>query len=114
MGSWLKALAICTMAMVLAGIGCGVWKMQESAERERAYHEIERGDTKEAVTLAMGTPDAVGRVIPYLWWGKEYIGPNDSVCEEEYRYARFPPPGLWIIGFDTQGRVVSKYYESSP
>jgi hypothetical protein len=81
---------------------------------ERAYAWLTRGATKAEVLKRFGKPGNIEtRCDPPSWDG----GPVDNSsmpCVEEFQYFSHASIGEWHIGFDKNGRVVSKGYSSSP
>ena len=77
---------------------------------ESAFNELKVNDSREFVLKTMGRPwkdDGCG----------EFLGGKSPGCSEEFVYANpFAPyvPEYWIVSFDSSGRVIDRYYTTSP
>lgn len=47
-------------------------------------------------------------------WDGKPLDEKSTKCVEEFSYYSHLRIGLWVIGFDENGKVVSKDYLSSP
>jgi len=82
---------------------------------QRAYDSLMRGTTKADVLKRFGKPGRIGDcsfVTPT--WDNEGQDEIALTCVQTFEYFSRISVGLWIIGFDKDGRVVSKAYLSSP
>jgi hypothetical protein len=89
------------------------WHWREASRRHRAFLEIQEGASEASILATFGQPQEVGRCGESLWWGHDgaYRGKNDGRCQKWIRYRHFL--GGYGVGFDAQGRVVSKYEYAS-
>jgi len=91
----------------------GVW--YELTHYQRAYEHLTRGTTKADVLKHFGKPGRVSdcHLANPSWDG----GQEDAIsktCVELFEYFSHHSLEQWDIGFDKDGRVVSKAYLLSP
>ena len=65
------------------------------------YAQVAMGDIESSVRALMGKPDRVVLPGQRKWWACD-----SQACVKQYRYETVIMPELWVIGFDSQGRVV--------
>jgi hypothetical protein len=70
------------------------------------FSHISLRDSEEAVRGKMGSPTEVVKSPPF--WCK------DSGIVSEFMYGASIPPEWWVVGFDSQGRVICTTYLISP
>ncbi|HVU06903.1 MAG TPA: hypothetical protein VHC20_05305 [Candidatus Paceibacterota bacterium] len=104
------ALGVCA----LAWLG---WAIRKGDRLHDAFAIVAKGDTEARVLELFGTPKRVTGLPDTVAWGTEdSIRKNSGDCTREFWYEA-PinlDGGAWTVGFDRQGRVVSKYRYSSP
>jgi len=71
------------------------------------FASVTIGDTRERVVQKMGSPDNIRNKPNWLW-------STAQDAESEFMYGHSLPPEWWVIGFDNQGKVVSKAEIMSP
>ena len=81
---------------------------------ERAYANLKPETAKEEVVRQFGKPDTIEGCRSTPVWDDRLMGKQSAKCIEEFRYYYRFRVGAWIVGFDANGRAVTKYYESSP
>jgi hypothetical protein len=86
----------------------------KSSTLQQGYKDIKRGMRERRVWELMGRPTTEGVCKNRLTWDEEYLGPSEGVCIKEYRYESPKTTEVWIVGFDANGRAVSKYHVTSP
>jgi hypothetical protein len=67
----------------------------------KGYAQVEMGDAESRVLTLMGKPDRVVLPGQRKWWACE-----SQACVKQYRYETVIMPELWVIGFNSQGKVV--------
>jgi hypothetical protein len=72
------------------------------------------GTTKAEILRRFGKPDYVTPCAEFPSWDEIPLDRNAARCVEEFVYVRRVGIGAWVIGFDANGRAVTKGYESSP
>jgi hypothetical protein len=81
---------------------------------ERAYAWLKPGATKAEVLKRFGKPGNIdASCLPPSWDG-DAVDSSSMPCVEQFRYFTRFSIGEWDIGFDKNGKVVSKAYLSSP
>jgi hypothetical protein len=94
----------------IAAVGVIVlaWHWREQA-RYQAFLNIREGESEASVIGTFGQPHEVRQCGDSLWWGhdRDYRGRNDGRCAKWMIFRHLL--GAYGVGFDTQGRVVSKY-----
>jgi hypothetical protein len=80
----------------------------------RAYAWLTPGATKAEVLKRWGKPGNVGACLPHPSWDGYPVKNSSMPCVEEFEYFSRFSIGEWDIGFDKNGKVVSKGYSSSP
>lgn len=87
-----------------------------SAQCQEAYDSIQRGDTEQQVIAVMGKPWKIEfGVGQSLVWDTEPTLINPVVtCTKIYWYGIYILAQQWTIGFDQNGRALTKYHYSSP
>jgi hypothetical protein len=82
---------------------------------ERAYEHLPRGTTKADVLKRFGKPQQMGDCrYSTPTWDDEPADKIAMTCVQTFEYSSRVRIGEWVIGFDGNGRVVSKAYLSSP
>ena len=81
---------------------------------ERAYAWLTPGVTKAEVLRRFGKPGDIGVCLSTPSWDGDPVKNPSMPCVEEFRYFSRISIGEWDIGFDKNGKVVSKGYSSSP
>ena len=77
---------------------------------ESAFKKVRVNDSRGSVLETMGRPwrdDGCG----------DFLGGKSPGCAEEFVYANPVAPYVpeyWIVSFDTSGRVIDRYYTTSP
>lgn len=90
-----------------------LWVHHRYMRYERAYAHLRPGTPKGDVLRQFGKPNYTeGCHSISMWDGQP--AENKSACVEEFRYFTRLRVGAWIVGFDANGKAVSKYYLSSP
>ena len=85
------------------------------AKFDREYARLVPGTAKAEVLQRFGKPDLITNCNGYsLAWDEKPLDDKTVRCVEEFVYFRRMGIGAWDIGFDTNGRAVTKGYESSP
>jgi hypothetical protein len=90
------------------------WIHYEYTRYERAYARLMPGTTKGEVIKQFGKPDGIEGCHRVPLWDDQPVDNESTKCVEEFRYFSRMRIGAWIIGFDANGKAVTKYYLSSP
>ena len=81
----------------------------------REYTRLTRGTTREEVIKRFGTPGDVRKCDSRSSsWDGNSVDETSKTCVEEFWYFSKVSLEQWAIGFDKNGRVVSKAYLLSP
>lgn len=72
------------------------------------------GTTKIEVIKQFGKPDDIEGCHRVPLWDDEPVEKESTKCVEEFRYVSRMRIGAWIVGFDANGKTVTKYHLSSP
>lgn len=109
----------CVLRSVTALAGWLVFGLWTLLHFPNSYARVQVGDTVETVRALFLCPPSVrpgsGKT---LYWEGTPRGIDPSECVQEYWY-RLPLPFAffgdpqWTIGFDTTGKVISKYHYES-
>ena len=95
---------------------CG-WAFAREERLISAFVAVARGDSEARVLELFGQPKSVTGAPENVAWGTEdSIRKNSGDCVRVFWYSR-PidlDGGSWIVGFDKEGKVVSKYRYASP
>lgn len=90
-----------------------VWQVHRVRAYDVAYGRVTGGMDKAAVTDLLGNPDRIERDPGRAFWGPQVL-PEAVAAEVRYehwytvrRWAAVPVS--WTVGFDANGRVVSKH-----
>jgi hypothetical protein len=81
---------------------------------KRAYAWLKPGATKAEVLKHFGKPGGIYPCFGTNSWNGEPLENWSMPCVEEFVYPSRFSIGEWVIGFDKNGKVVSKGYSSSP
>ena len=81
---------------------------------ERAYAWLTPGATKAEVLKHFGKPGEIQECRHAASWDGNALDNSSMRCVEEFSYFSRISIGEWVIGFDRNGKVVSKGYSSSP
>jgi hypothetical protein len=108
-----RAVVIGSTVVVALFLACaGVW--YELTHYRRAYEQLTRGTAKADVLKRFGKP---GRVTDCRFESQSWDGGPEEfpkTCVELFEYFSNHSIDGWEIGFDKDGRVVSKAYLQSP
>ena len=113
MDSGRRKWAVIGSALILITF-CGWFAYLWLTRYERAYANLMPETTKADVVRKFGKPDAIEGCRSSPVWDDRPMGKQPAKCIEEFRYYYRFRIGAWIVGFDANGRAVTKYYESSP
>ena len=92
----------------------GSWIHYAYTRYEKAYAHLVRGTSKHEVINQFGKPGSIEGCHPIPSWDDEPVDKESAKCVEEFRYFSRLRIGAWVVGFDANGRAITKYYESSP
>jgi hypothetical protein len=81
---------------------------------ERAYAWLTPGATKAEVLEHFGKPGNVEACAHAPFWDGNPVDNSSMPCVEEFQYFSRISIGEWDVGFDKNGKAVSKGYSSSP
>jgi len=81
---------------------------------ERAYAWLTPGATKADVLNHFGNPGRVEACSHPPSWDGNPVDRSSMPCVEEFQYFSRISIGEWDVGFDKNGKAVSKGYSSSP
>jgi hypothetical protein len=81
---------------------------------ERAYAWLTPGATKAEVLKHFGKPGNVEACAHAPFWDGNPVDNSSMPCVEEFQYFSRISIGEWDVGFDKNGKAVSKGYSSSP
>ena len=99
-------LGTIVIAVVAGWFSCHV----RSTRIEMGFDAVSNGNSEQQVRAAMGRPSGVGSCGQVV--GGTNLPPR---CSKEYVYNDpFLLPQTWAVWFDENGRVIDKYYYSSP
>jgi len=110
-GRW---ILIGSSVTVIVAMACaGLW--YEFNHYQRAYEQLTRGTMKANVLKRFGKPGRVSdcRSTSQSWDGRQEDAISKT-CVELFEYFSHHSIEQWNIGFDKDGRVVSKAYLQSP
>lgn len=85
---------------------CGI-RFYKLSHYSEWFASVAVGDKKELVVQKMGRPDDSRCKPDWLW-------STAQDAESEFMYGHSLPPEWWVIGFDSQGKVVCKAEFMSP
>ena len=86
----------------------------ETKAYEEAYGRLSRGSTKAQVLRDFGKPAYDRRWCLSPLWDEEPVQPGTTPCVETFWYNSHMSIEQWVVGFDKNGRVVTKGYLQSP
>lgn len=115
---WTRKRIYTAIALLLTSAWL-VFALWPGARFPSAYERVQLGDSQETVRLLFLYPPTVRQGSgKTLYWEGVPRGVEPSACVAEYWY-RLPLPFAifgdpkWVIGFDTTGKVISKYHYES-
>lgn len=99
--------AVLLIPVVLVGFGFAI-----DQNLERDFVKINRGATEAFVVAALGKPERITGPPDHMAWGSDPVSRNNGECVKELWYR--PIVNLfdeaYTVGFDSNGKVVSKYH----
>jgi hypothetical protein len=105
------ALVVMTFgSCALIVIGVPKWWQNQIAFGE-AFRTIAKGDSRQSVIDKLGPSEPV-ECISLAWGGDESKRANDGSCVSALQYFRFAM--LYVVGFDKNGRAITRYEGTSP
>jgi len=109
-----KTIALVVTAFSAIWIG---WVLRKESQLNGAFAAVKKGDNEGRVVQLFGKPKGVTGAPDSVAWGSEdSIRRNSGECIRVFWYSR-PinlDGGAWVVGFDKEGKVVSKYHYASP
>ncbi len=107
--------AIIVVAIVTTAVAAililEIWKVNHY---QSAYNALKQGATKTEVISDWGPAKDSKSCRSGGTWDDKPIPPGTKDCVEELWYFSRVTPEQWAIGFDEDGRAVSKYHFVSP
>ena len=99
--------ALIFVPVALLGFGCA-----SDRQLEHRFMGINRGEVEAAVLVTLGTPYRTTGAPDNVAWGGDPVHPNNGECVKLFWYRPFVNVAdeAYTVGFDAQGRVVSKYH----
>jgi hypothetical protein len=79
-----------------------------------AYASLAKGTPKAEVLKQFGSPTKTGPCSFKPSWDAQPLAQNGFACTEQLAYFSWVSPEQWVIGFDKDGRAITKYYLVSP
>ncbi|MBZ5694625.1 MAG: hypothetical protein LAN36_04605 [Acidobacteriia bacterium] len=92
----------------------GSWVHYEYTRYEKAYARLIPGTARAEVLQRFGKPGDITKCSDVNRWDETNIDQKSMKCVEEFHYFSRVRIGDWVVGFDEDGRVVTKYFSSSP
>jgi hypothetical protein len=105
-----RAIAVLIPTLTIAALV--FWPSIRTSHLRRSFATVKSGDTRELVLKKMGSPWKDEKCGEYPGGVGVPVG-----CAEEFIYANPYAPALpeyWLIGFDTDHRVMDTVYSTSP
>jgi hypothetical protein len=99
------------MVLVLA---IGSWFHYEYTRYEKAYARLTPGTAKAEILRQFGAPVFTTNCSDENRWGEQTLDKNSVTCVEEFHCSSRLRIGDWVVGFDRNDTVATKYYLSSP
>lgn len=93
--------------LLLLGGSYGASRWYKISNYRKWLVTVRIGDTEASVIQKMGEPDKLQKRPEPLWC-------QESNCDHEFLYGHSIPPEWWVVGFSSEGRVVSKTELNSP
>jgi hypothetical protein len=101
-------LLIVVIGVVMAGVA--FWWHSDNVFYD-AFKTTEKGDDRQSVIDKLGSGKPL-ECDSLAWGSDESLQANDGSCVSSLRYFRFMT--MYLVGFDSEGRVVSRYEGFSP
>jgi hypothetical protein len=99
--------------VAIAGLSFGSYAWARNANLKSEFYKTKRGETESAVVQRMGAPSSINSPCYNTdFWLDEHV--SHSGCVRELAYNAVALPKYWSIGFDKNGRAVTKYENVSP
>jgi hypothetical protein len=108
-----RLVGIVVLISGVSTIGYLVWL---GDHREKEYKLVSKGDSEARIKEMLGSPFRVSNSPRWICWdSQDSSRANDGECVQEYWYSRplSITDEMWTIGFDRDGKVVSKFYYPS-
>jgi hypothetical protein len=105
-GGVMKVLAV----LIVGGIILLILGFCQYNRCERAFGTLTQGTPKDIVVSAFGKPVEIRSCGPVQSWEGTILDSRVVECTEEYWYFSRISPEQWAVGFDREGRTVSKYH----
>jgi hypothetical protein len=90
------------------------WLARQYDKYPRAYARLKPEASNAEVLGSFGKPDDITECRHDPMWDGEPVDLKSAKCVREFSYFTRVRIGEWIVGFDANDRVVTKYYSSSP
>lgn len=113
----MKIVKIILLTIGIALFASVLFVVKRNSMLAQGYKDICKGDPEARVVTILGEPKRVTGAPDHVAWDTEItLKANQAECVKEYWYtALFSFCGeSWTIGFDNNGKVVSKYHYISP
>ena len=113
----MKILKIFLLTISVALFASVLFVVRRNSVLEQGYKDIRKGDPETRVVTILGEPKRITAAPEHAAWDTDItIKANQDECVKEYWHiALFTFCGeSYTIGFDKNGKVVSKYHYISP
>jgi hypothetical protein len=100
---------IITLSLLAIG-GIAYWWHSDNAFYS-SFTTIAKGDSRQSVINKLGRGKSED-CVSLAWGGDDTKKANDGSCVSSLRYFRFMM--MYVVGFDDEGRVISRYEGFSP
>jgi hypothetical protein len=101
-------LVVLGACVLIAGF---VW---EKRRYSAAYEGLSPGTDVSEVLKRFGKPTRIESCNLNPSWNGEAVSTSKVGCVKQFRYFSKISPEQWIVGFDSEGKAVTKYYFASP
>ncbi|AID57975.1 hypothetical protein Geob_3856 [Geotalea daltonii FRC-32] len=102
-----KVIFIMLGLLLVSGGSYGATRWYKISHYPKWLEAVRIGDTEASVIKKMGKPDGIQKRPEPLWC-------REANCDHEYLYGHSIPPEWWVVGFSSDGRVISKSELNSP
>src|ERR1700687_1614825 len=102
------------LLVLLIGIFFVFHLIGQQKRYERAYEWLNPGSDRVQVLMQFGQPTRIGKCDLTPAWGATPVSKDAAGCVDQFWYLSWVSPEEWVIGFDSHGKAVTKYYFVSP
>lgn len=109
---FVKKLRIIGVAVLVCGIGFGLWQWRKEERWSRGFATAQDGSSQDQISALLGSPtSSANSATPPFGYS---LAHRDKRVKKEFWYVSFYFPEQFTFGFDERGVLVARARYASP